>query len=61
MTRDRCERCLETSQAEAEGNRTPQAEILGFNGFEDRTAHQDGYASSANDGSLIAAQGQQAP
>jgi hypothetical protein len=34
MTRDRCERCLETSQAEAEGNRTPLTEVLGHNGFE---------------------------
>ena len=48
MTRDRCERCLETTQAEAEGNRTPLTEILGHNGFEDRAAHQDGYASSGS-------------
>ena len=34
--------------AEAERNRTSQAEILDFNGFEDRAAHQDGYASAAN-------------
>jgi hypothetical protein len=34
--------------AEAEGNRTPLTEILGHNGFEDRAAHQDGYASSGS-------------
>ena len=33
--------------AEAEGNRTPLTEVLGHNGFEDRAAHQDGYASSS--------------
>jgi len=32
--------------AETERNRTSQTEILGLNGFEDRAAHQDGYASS---------------
>lgn len=32
--------------AEAERNRTSQTEVLGLNGFEDRAAHQDGYASS---------------
>ena len=31
--------------AEAERNRTSQTEVLGLNGFEDRAAHQDGYAS----------------
>lgn len=31
--------------AEADGNRTRLAEILGHVGFEDRAAHQDGYAS----------------
>jgi hypothetical protein len=34
--------------AEAEGNRTPLTEVLGHNGFEDRAAHQDGYASSGS-------------
>src|SRR5689334_3796779 len=31
--------------AEADGNRTHQTEVLGLNGFEDRAAHQDEYAS----------------
>jgi hypothetical protein len=32
--------------AEADGNRTRQAELLGLAGFEDRGAHQDAYASA---------------
>jgi hypothetical protein len=32
--------------AEADGNRTHQAEILGLTGVEDRAAHQDEYASA---------------
>ena len=43
---------LKLQVAEAEGNRTPLTEVLGHNGFEDRAAHQDGYASSEN-GSIL--------
>jgi len=34
--------------AEADGNRTRQVENLGLDGFEDRAAHQDEYASTGN-------------
>jgi hypothetical protein len=44
--RTRCDWWRTGQVAEAERNRTSQAEILDFNGFEDRAAHQDGYASS---------------
>ena len=34
--------------AEADGNRTRLAEVLGHNGFEDRARHQTRYASGCN-------------
>ena len=34
--------------AEADGNRTRLAEMLGHNGFEDRAHHQTRYASAAH-------------